>query len=53
MSGTICIIELQYKNARNNAIQKSEKVAQKIGVPQNQNIDYDSDYYDDDYYDRS
>lgn len=43
----------QYNQTRDDYIQKSEKVAQKIGVPQNQNIDYDSDYYDDDYYDRS
>lgn len=43
----------QYKQTSNDYIQKSEKVAQKIGVPRNQNIDYDSDYYDDDYYDRS
>lgn len=43
----------QYKQTSNDYIRKSEKVAQKIGVPQNQNIDYDSDYYDDDYYDRS
>lgn len=43
----------QYIQTRDDYIQKSEKVAQKIGVPQNQNIDYDSDYYDDDYYDRS
>ncbi|MCM1507851.1 MAG: hypothetical protein NC177_12065 [Ruminococcus flavefaciens] len=44
----------QYKQTGNDYIQKSEDVASKIGIPRNQNIDYNSDYYDDNnYYDRS
>ena len=43
----------QYKQTSNDYVQKSEKVANKIGVPRNQGIDYDSDYYDNNYYDES
>lgn len=44
----------QYKQTGNDYIQKSEKVAQKIGASRNQSVDYDEDYYEDDnYYDRS
>lgn len=43
----------QYNQTSNDYIQKSEKVASKIGVPRNQNIDYDSDYSNDNYYDES
>ena len=43
----------QYANTSNDYIQKSEKVANKIGVPRNQGIDYDYESNNDNYYDRS
>ncbi|MBD5158723.1 MAG: hypothetical protein HDT23_00490 [Ruminococcus sp.] len=43
----------QYARKSDNYIQKSEKVAEKIGVPRNQEINYDSDSYNDNYYDES
>lgn len=43
----------QYANTSNDYIKKSEKVANKIGVPRNQEINYDSDDYNDNYYDES
>lgn len=43
----------QYKKTKNDYIQKSNKIASKIGVPRNQNIDYDSDYSNNNYYDES
>ncbi|MDE6673134.1 MAG: hypothetical protein K2K16_13250 [Ruminococcus sp.] len=43
----------QYARTSDNYIQKSEKVAEKIGVPQNQEINYNSDSYNDNYYDES
>ncbi len=43
----------QYSETSRDYIQKSEKVVNKIRVPQNQEIDYDSNYYDNDYYNKS
>lgn len=43
----------QYQQTGSDYIQKSEEVMSKIGVPQNQNINYDAENYNNDYYDRS
>lgn len=43
----------QYARTSDNYIQKSEKVANKIRVPRNQEINYDSESYNDNYYDES
>lgn len=43
----------QYQQTSTDYVEKSEKVASKIGVPRNQSVDYDSDYDNNDYYDES